>query len=70
MATKPISITIDKALAEKLERIASETHRKKSYYVNQALKEYFEEIEDYELALKRQGGESVPMSEAKEELGI
>lgn len=70
MATKPISITIDKALAEKLERIAAETHRKKSYYVNQALKEYFEEIEDYELALKRQGGESVPMSEAKEELGI
>ena len=33
MATKPISITIDEILAEKLERIASETHRKKSYFV-------------------------------------
>jgi len=44
MPTKPMCITIDAELAAKLERIASETHRKKSYYVNQALKEYFEEI--------------------------
>jgi predicted DNA-binding protein len=70
MPTKPISITIDEELAAKLERIASETHRKKSYYVNQALKEYFKEIEDYELALQRRGGGSVPLSKAKEELGI
>lgn len=70
MATKPIRITIDEELAAKLERIASETHRKKSYYVNQALKEYFEEIEDYELALQRRGEDSVTLSKAKEELGI
>ena len=70
MPTKPISITIDEELAAKLERIASETHRKKSYYVNQALKEYFEEIEDYELALQRRGGEAVSLDRAKEEIGI
>jgi predicted DNA-binding protein len=70
MATKPISITIDEVLAEKLSRIAEETHRKKSYFVNRALEEYFEEIEDLELALKRKGGRSTPISKAEEELGL
>ena len=70
MATKPISITIDEALAEKLNKIAEDTHRKKSYFVNRALEEYFEEIEDFKLALKRMGGESTPISKAREELGL
>ncbi len=70
MATKPISITIDEALAEKLAKIAEDTHRKKSYFVNQALGEYFEEIEDFELALERRGGKSTPISKAREELGL
>ena len=70
MATKPISVTIDEDLSEKLAKIAEETHRKKSYYVNQALTEYFEQIEDLELALERRGGESTPMSKVKKELNI
>ena len=70
MATKPISITIDEALAEKLSKIAEDTHRKKSYFVNKALEEYFEEIEDLEIALKRRGGKSTPISKAKEELSL
>ena len=70
MATKPISITIDESLAVKLEYIAAETHRKKSYFVNQALKEYFEELEDFDLALGRKGGESVPLNKVREELGM
>jgi RHH-type rel operon transcriptional repressor/antitoxin RelB len=70
MATKAISITIDESLAKKLDNIAAETHRKKSYYVNQALKEYFEELEDYNVALSRKGGESVSFNRAREELGI
>jgi RHH-type rel operon transcriptional repressor/antitoxin RelB len=70
MATKPISITIDEALAEKLAKIAEETHRKKSYFVNRALEEYFEEIEDFELALERRGGKSTPLHEAKKKLGL
>lgn len=70
MATKAISITIDESLANKLDNIAAETHRKKSYYVNQALKEYFKELEDYDVALSRKGGESVSLNRAREELGI
>ena len=70
MATKAISITIDEELAEKLEQIANETHRKKSYLVNRALKEFFEEIEDLELAYRRRGGKTTQLNQAKSELGI
>ena len=70
MATKPISITIDETLVEKLAKISEDTHRKKSFFVNQALKEYFEEIEDYEMALERRGGKSTPISKARKELSI
>jgi len=70
MATKAISITIDESLAEKLESIAADTHRKKSYYVNQALKEYFEDLEDFDVALSRLEGETVSIKKAREELGM
>ena len=70
MATKPISITIDEVLAEKLAKIAEDTHRKKSYFVNKALQEYFEEIEDLELALERRGGKSTPIEKARQELDL
>ena len=70
MATKAISVTIDQELAEKLANIAEETHRKKSYFVNMALQEYFEEIEDLELALERRGGKATPIDKAREELGL
>lgn len=70
MATRPISITIDEELAKKLEKIAADTHRKKSYFVNKALEEYFEEIEDLELAMQHRGGQSTSILEARDELGL
>ncbi len=70
MDKKPISITIDETLAETLAKIAEDTHRKKSFFVNQALREYFEEIEDYELALERRGGKSTPIIKAGKELSL
>jgi predicted transcriptional regulator len=70
MATKVVSATVDEKIAEKLETIARDTRRKKSYFVNQALKEYFESLEDYDMALARKGGEGVPIDEAKEALGL
>ena len=42
MATNILCTTIDDVIAEKPDRLAAGTHRKKSYYVNQALKECFE----------------------------
>jgi predicted transcriptional regulator len=69
MATRVLSATIDEALADRLERLAAETSRKKSYFVNQALKEYFMALDDYEIALKRRGGAATPIDRAGKELG-
>ena len=49
--------------------MAAETQRKKSYFINQALKEYFEELGDYEVALSRRGGASTPVEAVERELG-
>ncbi len=70
MATRILSITVDEKIANQLEKLTKETNRKKSYYVNCALKEYLEEIQDYNLALDRKGGKSVSIKEAKKELRI
>jgi predicted DNA-binding protein len=69
MPTRVVSATVDEAIANRLEYLASETSRKKSYFVNQALKEYFEALDDYEIALKRRGGATTPLDRAAKELG-
>ena len=70
MATRVLSATIDEAVADRLEHLSAETSRKKSYFVNQALKEYFMTLDDYETAPKRRGGATTPIGKARRELGI
>jgi predicted transcriptional regulator len=70
MATRVLSATIDEVLADRLESLAAETSRKKSWFVNQALKEYFDAIDDYETALERKGGASTTLANARKELGL
>ena len=70
MPRRVVSATVDAEIAEKLDRIAAETQRKKSYFVNLALTQYFEEIEDNELALRRWDDDSVTIQEARRELGL
>ena len=64
MATRVVSASIDEALASRLDQLAADTNRKKSYFINQALKEYFEELDDYGVALSRRGGTSTPVEDA------
>jgi predicted transcriptional regulator len=70
MAMRVVSATVDEGLAARLEHLAAETSRKKSYFVNQALKEYFAALDDYEVALKRKGGAATPIDTAMKELGL
>jgi predicted DNA-binding protein len=70
VATKVMSATVDEVVAERLDRLAAATNRKKSYYVNEALKSYLEEIEDNQLALERMGGKTVTIADARKQLGI
>ena len=44
------SVRLTKDLETRLDRLASKTHRPKSYYVKQALSKYIEEQEEIEIA--------------------
>jgi predicted transcriptional regulator len=70
MATRVLSATVDETLVERLESLAAETSRKKSWFVNQALKEYFDALDDYETALERKSGASTTLAKARKELGL
>ena len=70
MAKRVVSASIDEALAAKLDRVAADTNRKKSYFINQALKEYFDAVEDHEIALTRRGGAATPLDEVERDLGL
>ena len=70
MAKRRVSASIDEALAAKLDRVAADTKRKQSYFINQALKEYFEAVEDHESAMARRGGASTPWDEAERDLRL
>jgi predicted transcriptional regulator len=70
MAKRVLSATVDESLAERLDRLAAETSRKKSWFVNQALKEYFAALDDYKTALERKGGSSTTLAKARKELGL
>ena len=48
-----LGVRLDKETEEKLERLARETNRSKSYYVKEAIAEYLTEKEDTLLALAR-----------------
>ena len=70
MAKRVVSASIDEELAAQLDRVAADTNRKKSYFVNQALKEYFEAVGDHEIALARSGAASTRLDEAERDLGL
>lgn len=48
-----LSVRIEDVLAERLERLAQDTHRTKSFYVKEALMNYIDNLEDIYLAEKR-----------------
>lgn len=48
-----IAVRLPKELEMQLDRVASETHRSKSYYIRKALEQFLEDREDYLLAISR-----------------
>jgi RHH-type rel operon transcriptional repressor/antitoxin RelB len=56
-----LGVRLDKETEEKLDRLARETHRSKSYYVKEAIAEYLAEKEDTFLALARLEKAETPM---------
>jgi RHH-type rel operon transcriptional repressor/antitoxin RelB len=46
-----ITVRLDNQLDERLEKLALETHRSKSFYIKEAISEYLNNREDYLLSL-------------------
>lgn len=67
-----IAVRLPKELETRLEAIARETHRSKSYYIRKALEQLLEDREDYLLAVARleESNPRIPYHKIREELGL
>lgn len=67
-----LAVRLDNEMKEKLDNLARETGRSKSYYVKQAIQNFLEDREDYLLALavleKNEATKS--LAEVRESLGL
>jgi RHH-type rel operon transcriptional repressor/antitoxin RelB len=71
--SKPISIRIPDDLARKLDSVARETDRPRSYIVQKALESYIEDIADLQIALDRLmdgTDETITVKELRKDLGL
>ena len=50
---KNISLSLDKELLDRIDDICKVSERTKSWFVKKAVENYFDEIEDVEIALQR-----------------
>ncbi len=68
-----LAVRLDDDTERRLEKLAKETHRPKSYYVREALRLYLDEQEDYEIALSRLHDHSdklISSNEMRKRLGL
>jgi len=71
--SRPISIRIPDDLARKLDSVARETDRPRSYIVQKALESYIEDIADLQIALDRLmdgTDETITGKELRKDLGL
>ncbi len=71
MAT--LTLRVEDQLNRKLQRLAKETERPKSYFIKKALELYLQEYEDYQIALARRASkddEILTMTQMRKALGV
>jgi RHH-type rel operon transcriptional repressor/antitoxin RelB len=68
-----ITLRLDEKADRKLQRLAKETERPKSYFIKKALELYLEECEDYQIALARRADrddETLSLAQMRKALGV
>jgi RHH-type transcriptional regulator, rel operon repressor / antitoxin RelB len=73
MGRQALTVSLPGELGEKLNAYSTYTERTKSWLIQKALEDYFENIEDLEIALSRQidpSDETVTLNQARRELGF
>jgi RHH-type rel operon transcriptional repressor/antitoxin RelB len=64
--TTAISVRLPKELADKLDSIAKETERPRSYIIQKALESYIDDYADLQIALDRLHDKTDPIISGKE----
>ena len=64
--TTPLSVRLPAELAKRLDGVAKETERPRSYIVQKALEAYLEDYADLQIALDRLHDRSDPMISSKD----
>ena len=67
------SMRLEEKLDRRLQRLAKDTERPKSYFIKKALELYLEEYDDYQIALARRADkddEALTLAQARKALGL
>lgn len=70
MSKQNVSATLDGDLLERLDRVAEETERNRSWLINKAVEVYLEELEDLKVAKNRLDEERLTPAALRKELGV
>jgi RHH-type rel operon transcriptional repressor/antitoxin RelB len=67
-----LAIRLPKEIEDRLEALARQTGRTKTYYARQAILEYLDDLEDYYLAVARleENLPTIPLEEVERQLGL
>jgi RHH-type rel operon transcriptional repressor/antitoxin RelB len=68
-----LAVRLDKAMEDRLERLAEMTNRSKSYYARKAIEVFIEDQEDYLLAIERlksKDFKTIPIEKLGKALGL
>jgi RHH-type rel operon transcriptional repressor/antitoxin RelB len=67
------SMRLEEKLDRKLQRLAKDTERPKSYFIKKALELYLDEYDEYQIALARRADkddEALSLAQARKALGL
>ena len=67
-----LAVRLPEDIEQRIEALAQQTGRTKSFYVREALQEYLDDMEDYYLAetRRKQPQPSITLDEVERELGL
>ena len=72
MPKKMLAIRLPEEIERRLEALAKNTHRTKTYYACEAILEHLDDLEDYYLAITRleKNLPPIPLDEVESQLGL
>lgn len=70
MTKRNISATVDERLLRRLDAVASETERNRSWLISNAIESYLEDLDDLRIAKERLDDERLDPSQMRRKIGV